>query len=116
VELKWDEYRDNFNGQPVFFIKKLFTGFGCAIQVHKFVKADEPNCFHSHPAWAIRIILWGGYVEEMVDERWRTWFPGRIGIIRPDFQHRIGGLRNGRSSWSLWLRGPKVATINITGC
>lgn len=114
--MKWDEYRHNFDGVPVFFIKKLAQAFGCVVQVHQFVKADAPGCFHSHPAWAIRIVLWGGYVEETGDGRWRTWFPGRVGIVSPDFEHRIGGLRNGRSSWSLWLRGPKIARIGVRGC
>jgi hypothetical protein len=114
--MKWDEYRHNFDGIPVFFIRKIATFAGCAVQIHKFVKADAPGCFHSHPAWAVRIVLWGGYVEETPDGRWRTWFPGRIGIVSPAFEHRIGGLRNGRSSWSLWLRGPKVANVNVRGC
>jgi hypothetical protein len=116
MDLDWDEYRHNNDGVPVFFIKKIAHFAGCVVQIHKFVKADEPGCFHSHPAWAIRIVLWGGYVEETGDGRWKTWFPGRIGIVSPDFEHRIGGLRNGMSSWSLWLRGPKVAAINIRGC
>jgi hypothetical protein len=114
--MKWDEYRHNFDGVPVFFIKRLVQGFGCVVQIHKFVKADAEGCFHSHPAWAFRLVLWGGYVEETGDGRWCTWFPGRCGIVRPDFEHRIGGLRNGRSSFSLWLRGPRVASINVRGC
>ncbi len=116
VDLRWDEYRDNFDGVPVFLIKKLFRFAGCVVQIHKFLKADAPDCFHTHPAWAIRIVLWGGYVEELGDGRWRTWFPGQIGIVRPDYEHRIGGLRNGKSSWSLWIRGPKIAGINVRGC
>ncbi len=116
MNLQWDEYRHNFDGVPVFFIKKLVQRLGCTIQLHKFIKADAEGCFHSHPAWAIRIILWGGYVEETKDGCWRTFFPGRIGIVRPEFMHRIGGLRNGQSSWSLWLRGPKVRKIEVEGC
>ena len=116
MQIIWDEYRHNFDGVPVFFVKKLVQRFGCAVQIHKFVKPDAEGCFHPHPAWAIRIVLWGGYVEETRDGRWRTFFPGRIGIIRPEFMHRIGGLRNGRSSWSLWLRGPKVRKIVTEGC
>jgi hypothetical protein len=116
--VNWTRYIYNLNGDgaPVFFIKELFRFRGCAAQINCFVKADAEGCFHSHPAWAFRLILWGGYVEETGTGRWRTWFPGRFGIVRPDFEHRIGGLRNGRSSWSLWLRGPKVASINVRGC
>lgn len=114
--MKWDEYRDNFDGVPVLFIKKIVRLFGCMVQLHKFVKADAVGCFHSHPAYAFRLVLWGGYAEETKDGRWRFWFPGRFGIVKPSFEHRIAGLRNGRSSLSLWIRGPKVATINVSGC
>lgn len=114
--MRWDEYRHNFDGVPVFFIKKIFRAFGGVVQIHKFVKADAEGCFHTHPAWAIRLVLWGGYVEETGYGRWRTWFPGRFGIVSPSYEHRIAGLRNGRSSWSLWIRGPKVAGINVRGC
>lgn len=116
MKLNWDEYRHNFDGVPVFFIKKLLRFGGCVIQIHRFVKADAEGCFHSHPAWAIRVILWGGYVEERADGCWRAWSPGMIGVVRPALEHRIAGLRNGRSSWSLWIRGPKVAPINVRGC
>lgn len=116
MKLQWDEWRGSFDGRPALLIKKFVRVFGCVVQVHKFVRADDPDCFHTHPAWAIRIVLWGGYVEELSDGRWRTWWPGRIGIVPPHYEHRIGGLRNGKSSWSLWIRGPKIARINVRGC
>lgn len=114
--MKFDRYIHNGDGVPVFFIPELFKFRGWSIGLHQFVKADQPGCFHSHPAWAFRLILAGGYVEETGSGRWRTWFPGRFGIVSPDFEHRIGGLRNGQSSLSLWIRGPKVAPIEVRGC
>lgn len=114
--MKWTRFIHNGDGVPVFFIRELLRLRGCTISLHRFVKADAAGCFHSHPAWAIRLVLWGGYVEERADGSWRTWFPGRIGIVRPDFEHRIGGFLNGRYSVSLWLRGPVVAKINTRGC
>jgi len=114
--MTWDEWRGSIDGRPSLWIKKLVRAFGCVVQLHKFVRADDPGCFHSHPAWAIRIILWGGYVEELDDGRWRAWEPGAVGLVKPALEHRIGGLLNGKSSWSLWLRGPKVAAINVRGC
>lgn len=116
ADFRWDEWRGSFDGRPALLIKKLWNPFGCVVQLHKFIRADDIGCFHTHPAWAVRIILWGGYVEELGDGRWRTWWPGRIGLVAPNYEHRIGGLRNGKSSWSLWLRGPKIASISVRGC
>lgn len=113
--MRWDEWRGSLDGRPALWIRKLVRVFGCVVQVHKFVRADDAGCYHTHPAWAVRIVLWGGYVEETGDGRWRAWFPGRIGIVKPSYEHRIAGLMNGRSSWSLWLRGPKVAEIKMRG-
>lgn len=114
--MKWTRFIHNGDGRPVFFIKETPKFFGCRLAIHRFVAADAPGCFHSHPAWALRIVVWGGYVEELADGRKRSWFPGRIGIISPDFEHRIDRLRNGRSSVSLWFRGPRIAAINVRGC
>ena len=55
------------------------------------IRADDLTCFHTHPATAIRIILWGGYTEE-IDTRipgrvlydYRRLKPGHIGIVRPE--------------------------------
>lgn len=114
--IRFDEWRGSFDGRPALWIKKLVKAFGCVIQLHKFVRADDPGCFHTHPAWAIRIVLRGGYVEELGDGRLRTWRPGMVGIVAPQLEHRISALVNGKESWSLWFRGPKVARINIRGC
>jgi hypothetical protein len=114
--LAWSEWRGSFDGRPSLLIKKIVRAFGCVVQVHKFVRADDPGCFHTHPAWAVRVILWGGYVEELGDgSRW-VCRPGYVGIVPPQLEHRIDALLNGRSSWSLWLRGPKVARVDVRGC
>lgn len=115
MPLKYDEWRGSFDGRPALLIKRLAGAFGCKVQLHKFVRADDPECFHTHPAWAVRIVLWGGYVEERGNGTWRMWWPGRIGVVRPELEHRVAGLRNGRSSFSLWLRGPKCREIQLRG-
>jgi hypothetical protein len=116
MRLRFDEWRGSFDGRPSLWIKKLFRAFGCVAQVHMFVRADDEGCYHTHPAWAVRIIVWGGYVEELGDGSRISWPPGMIGVVAPHLEHRIHSLLNGRSSWSIWLRGPKVRTINIRGC
>lgn len=116
MNIKFDEWRGSIDGRPALLIKKFVRLFGCVAQIHKFVRADDPGCFHTHPAYALRIILRGGYVEELGSGERKTWRPGMIGIVPPHLEHRIDSLLNGRESWSLWLRGPKVAKINVRGC
>lgn len=129
----WDEWRGSLDGRPTFWLKRLLyiplwkrasKWLGCRVDLHKFIGADDHGCYHSHPAYAIRIILWGGYVEEeflgMLNADWEetrlhTWKPGMVGLIRPKFAHRVASLRNGRVSYSLWLRGPICADIKLLG-
>lgn len=113
---RWSEWRGSFDGRPSLWIKKLLSACGCVAQLHMFVRADDPGCFHSHPAFAVRIIVAGGYVEELANGRLVKWKPGRVGLVRPDLEHRIHSLLNGNRSWSIWLRGPKVAKIKVRGC
>lgn len=121
--LKWDEWRGSNDGRPSMFIKHLVAWRGWRIDLHKFVRADDPNCYHTHPAKALRFILWGGYHEAVLDMKFFTgtvanvveWKPLRAGIIKPELCHRIYALRNGKSSWSLWLRWPKTHEIQIVG-
>ena len=85
------------------------------VDLHKFVGKDDAECFHTHPAYAIRVILWGGYVEELEGGRHRTWIPGMVGLVRPTTSHRVAGLRNGRSSYSLWIRFKERAPVYTRG-
>lgn len=103
----WDRsINSERDGLPVLFIKYIVAWRGCRIDLHKIIYPDPWECFHSHPAgWAIRIILWGGYVEEMYDGTMRYWRPGRIGIVRHSDVHRINRLLSARPSYSLWIRG-----------
>ena len=121
--MKWDESRYNTKAdKPVFFIKNLISLFGCRISLHKMVAADDIMCFHTHPANAIRIILWGGYEEEqfeqLADHRrftFRLFVPSQIGIVKPDYCHRIHNINNNRSSYSLWIRFRKTHKIKLLG-
>lgn len=113
--MRWDEWRGSMDGRPTLWIRHLLCGRGYHVDLHRMVGADDPACFHTHPATAFRLVLWGGYHEEMEDGRMRRWWPGRIGVVRPDLSHRIAGLMNGRASVSLWIRFPKVATVKLRG-
>lgn len=103
------------DGRATLWVRHLFCGRGRHIDVHKMVAKDDPDCFHTHPAYALRVILWGGYVEELEGGRHKTWLPGMFGIIAPTCSHRIAGLRNGRASYSLWVRFRKRAKVELRG-
>lgn len=123
--MKWDEWRYNKDeNKPVFYIKDIFSLLGFKIEIHKMVAADDHECYHSHPAHAIRFILWGGYWEEWLEgkteegndiHRLKKWKVLRIGWVKPSFSHRIERLVNDKSSYSLWIRFPKSAKVKLTG-
>ena len=114
--MTWDEWRGSLDGRPTLLVKHLFCHFGCHIDLHKMVGADDTDCFHTHPAYAVRVILLGGYVEELYETRRKvTWKPWHIGIIAPDYCHRVSVLLNSKVSYSLWIRFRKVAPVNLCG-
>jgi hypothetical protein len=123
----WDGWIGNFDGEPVYWKKKLLSIGSITVRLHKFVKADDVECFHSHPFWAVRIVLWGGYVEEIYDPpvaptsiisirlpKWKAWKPLRVGLVRPEFTHRIAWLLRG-VSYSLWIHGSTTSPIYLRG-
>lgn len=112
---EWDRWVSSVKGgdvsTAVLWIKHLlhWERLGWRVDLHKMTRPDEVNKFHTHPAFAWRIILAGGYVEEVVDPisgdlYMQKWLPGNVGLIEPQFCHRIAFLYDG-PSYSLWLRG-----------
>ncbi len=90
----------------------LWLPFGCSVKLHQIVRADDDRCQHDHPWIMIRIILAGGYIEEICGRRvarkpWRPWAPWRVYPVRATFKHRIVKLFKD-ASWSLILCGPKT--------
>ncbi len=89
--------------------------------LHRFHRSDADGELHSHPwAWAVAIVLSGGYSEErrvppMNMSDWgvertvvrRTFGPGSVNVIRADDYHRVDLLED--ESWSLFISGPKLA-------
>lgn len=113
--MKWDEWRGDHAGHPVMYIKHLASFHGWKIDLHKMVRADDVECFHTHPAKAIRIILWGGYAEqEFTGKYFKWWKPGNIGIVKPELCHRIALLLK-NVSYSLWIRWPKSHEVKLIG-
>jgi len=122
--VRWDEWRGSLDGRPVFYTKKLFTLFGVRVCLHKMVDADDPECFHTHPAKAVRVILWGGYRELICDQeapfpsarlRFFKWRPLMFGLVKPNFCHRIYDLNNGKVSYSIWIRFKKTHDVKLVG-
>lgn len=113
--MNWDEWRGSLDGRPTMHIRRLAKVRGRRADLHKFVRPDDPGCFHTHPAPAIRVVLWGGYVEELEDGRLVTWQPGDFGLVRPELCHRVHSLLNGKVSYSLWLRGQVCADVALRG-
>lgn len=114
----WDEWRGHFDGTPVFYSRTLFRARGWKVCLHKMVTADMPECFHSHPAKAWRLILWGGYHEESpwIGNVYNYYLrrPLRLSIVRPEFVHRISNLRR-KSSLTLWIRSPITHEAKLIG-
>ena len=113
--MNWDEWRGSMDGRPTLWVRHVARRAGRLIDIHKMIAKDDTDCFHTHPAYAIRIILWGGYVEELEGGRHSMWLPGMVGLVKPTCSHRIAGLRNGRVSYSLWVRFRKCAKVELRG-
>jgi pimeloyl-ACP methyl ester carboxylesterase len=120
MRISWDKTTwSKSPDQPTMLTKHLVHIRGWRLDLHKMIGTDAQDCLHTHPARALRLILWGGYVEEFIGENglrlFREWRPFRAGIVKPELAHRITSLRNKRFSYSLWLRAPSCAEIHLVG-
>jgi hypothetical protein len=91
-----------------------FTWEGAPVGVflHCFHRSDDDAALHNHPwAWAVSLILSGGYLEERrvagARVARRVVRPGQVNVIRHDTFHRVDLL--GTEAWSLFVAGPRVA-------
>jgi hypothetical protein len=115
LQLPWHEWRGSLDGRPTMLIFHLARWGDWRLDLHKFIGADDPECFHTHPATAWRLVLAGGYVEQLASGREVAWRPLRAGKVSPELSHRVVRLLNGRWSYSLWLRGPKTHPVALEG-
>lgn len=84
------------------------------LYLHRFNRPDLDRELHNHPwAWAVSLILRGGYIEERnVGERATTvrrLRPGMLNVIKQNTFHRVLELC-GPEVWTLFFSGPKVDT------
>lgn len=113
--MKWDEWRSSYQSPlPVMWVKRLFKRSWLGIDLHKMMCADKKNCFHTHPYYAVRIILYGGYVEQLDNGRLKPWLPGMFGIVKPSTSRRVEYLFKS-ASYSLWIRFRKCAEVELRG-
>ena len=113
--MKWDEWRGNLDGSVIVMrIKRIFSFRGYRLDLHKFIGEDGDDCFHTHPARAIRIILRGGYIEEVEGGKLNIWSAGMFGIVEPELSHRISTILDERT-YTLWFRFPKTHEIELRG-
>lgn len=108
--MKWD-----YVEAGILYIKHLIRLGGFQVNLHYITGVDAIDCYHSHPAKAFRIILRGGYIEEIPDYRYSDyeyWHPGRCGMMQPEFIHRIAHVEDG-GSWTLWIRWPVTHPIKL---
>lgn len=120
----WHEWQGSSEGEITMLIRHIFSFMGYKLDLHKFIAADQATCFHTHPANAIRLIIWGGYTEQIQhDSQYfpnayfytkKQWIVGDIGLIKPGLCHRIDTIRR-KVSYSLWFRFPKTHDIKIFG-
>jgi len=105
----------NIDGSAPYLVRwSINLPFGLSLKLHQILRPDDDRCQHDHPWWFLRLILWGGYVEELADRQqnclpWRPWAPWRVYFCPLHFRHRIRSLHR-ESSWSLVLCGRKVRT------
>lgn len=100
--------------RPVMLIRNLVTIGSFKIDLHKMVERDPIGCFHTHPYDAIRVPLWGGYIEELQSGMIKFIYPFRIGRVGHAYSHRIKGLL-GSVSYSLWIHGPAIHKVQKLG-
>ncbi len=93
------------------------------LYLHRFHRGDDDTALHSHPwAWAVSLVLVGGYWEERrVRSNYEATLgaptadadavvrrevrPGTLNVLQADTFHRVD-LRDG-DCWTLFLVGPK---------
>lgn len=112
--VSWDKWRGSLDGRPTMLIKNILSHRGYKLDVHAFVREDDLDCFHTHSALSFRIVLWGGYIEELENGTKNVWFPLRFGFVTPEYSHRVDKIIFSKA-YSLWIRWPKTHETQLAG-
>lgn len=111
--MRWDRGPWSSGKYHGILSKYLFQGRGRRIDLHRLMKPDGLDQFHSHPARSFRIILWGGYIEQMETGQYKVWKPGMMGYIPKDLCHRIHLVFD--PCYTLWFRGKDRFKVRLVG-
>jgi hypothetical protein len=111
----WDKWVGSLDGVRTMYVKHLLALWGWRLDLHKFVGWDDPGCHHTHPSWAIRLVLRGGYVEQLENGTRYAWQRGDVGLVRTTTSHRVDALLGKGPCYTLWLRSPGQATVQLRG-
>lgn len=111
--VKWDSWQGSSDIHLVMLTKHLLKWGTRKIDLHKIIAPDLSGRFHSHPANAIRVILWGSYVEEIEGGELKTWKAGMIGFVPGPYSHRFHEVYG--PCYTLWIRGISQFKIRLVG-
>ena len=97
-----DGWRGTDEKNPTFEYKTILENKFICVKLHRIFAPDREDCFHSHPYPSTRVVLKGGYVEEMPDRTRRILTVGYQDLLQPNFAHRLDALAEDESV-SLWI-------------
>lgn len=83
------------------------------LYLHHFCRGDDDPQLHNHPwAWALSLVLSGGYAEERAGPgdkvTWRAVLPGSFNFLTHNDFHRVDLLDTEHGAWTLFLVGPII--------
>jgi quercetin dioxygenase-like cupin family protein len=78
------------------------------IYLHRFLKSDDTDALHDHPAVSLAILLSGSYKEWLGANRYKVRHPGDVILRAPATPHRIEIDESASAPVTLFIRGPKL--------
>ena len=87
------------------------------IYLHKFLRDDDDRALHDHPWVSLSVILKGGYLEYLPNDRRKMRVPFNIVLRRSITAHRIRLFREydpfefcykPQIAWTLFITGPRI--------
>lgn len=90
--------------------------FPISVRLHRIMRKDNDKHQHDHPWNARRIVLRGGYVEQLADGSYQGLRAGDTATLNFGEYHRITSVSNG-GVWTLFVTGKYRGTwgFNVAG-